>query len=83
MLEKVLDLKKKSMFLTDTSEDIYAYFRYITSKKKTSMFFSKWTPLLGSTHIDWRAKVFKSHGYIDSGGDPLCTVSCSSEPEDR
>ena len=32
------------MFLTDTSEDIDAHFRYIASKKK-SMFFSKWTPL--------------------------------------
>ena len=32
------------MFLTDTSEDIDAHFRYIASRK-TSMFFSKWTPL--------------------------------------
>ena len=37
MLEKVLDLRKKSMFLTDTSEDIGAYVRYIASRK-TSMF---------------------------------------------
>ena len=45
MLEKVLDLKKKpSIFLTDTTEDIDVYFRYITSKKKIDVF-SKWTPL--------------------------------------
>ena len=42
MLEKVLDLKK-SMFLTDTSEDIDANLRYIASKK-TSMFFEVDTP---------------------------------------
>ena len=49
MLEKVLDFQKTSMSLTDTSEDIDAHFRYIASKK-TSMFFSKWTPLEYSEH---------------------------------
>ena len=45
MLKKVLDFqKKKSMFLTDTSEDIDAYLRYITSKK--IYVFWKWTPLV-------------------------------------
>ena len=29
---------KKSMFLTDTSEDIDAHFRYIASKKKSTFF---------------------------------------------
>ena len=38
MLEKVLDLKK-SMFLTDTSEDMDAYFRYINRKKKKHRYF--------------------------------------------
>ena len=32
------------MFLTDTSEDIDAYFRYIASKKTFDIF--KWTPLV-------------------------------------
>ena len=44
MLEKVLDFKEKtSMFLTDTSEDIDAYLRYIASKK-TSMIFGSGHP---------------------------------------
>ena len=33
MLEKVLDLKKESMFLTDTLENIDVHFQYIASKK--------------------------------------------------
>ena len=45
MLEKVLDLKKKSMFLTDTSEDIDAHFRYIASKKKIDVFLEVDTPI--------------------------------------
>ena len=49
MLEKILDFQKTSMFLTDTSEDIDAHFRYIASKK-TSHVFSKWT-LLNSAVI--------------------------------
>ena len=44
MLEKVLDLKKKSMFLTDTLEDIDAHFRYIASKKKNPCFFRSGHP---------------------------------------
>ena len=43
MLEKVLNYQKTSMFLTDTSEDMDAYFQYIASKKIDV--FSKWKPL--------------------------------------
>ena len=38
MLEKVLIFKKTSMFLTDTSEDIDAHFRYIALKKNIDFF---------------------------------------------
>ena len=38
------------MFLIDTSEDVDEHFRYITSK--TTMFFSKWTPLQGNEGAD-------------------------------
>ena len=44
MLEKVLGFQKTSMFLTDTSEDVDAYFRYIASKKKSMFFFEVYTP---------------------------------------
>ena len=38
ILEKVLDFQKTSMFLTDTSEDIDAHFRYMGSKKHRCIF---------------------------------------------
>ena len=46
MLEKLLDFQKTSMFLTDTSEDIDAHFRYIALKK--SMFFEVDTPTMST-----------------------------------
>jgi len=58
MLEKVLDLKKTLIFLTDTSEDIDAYFRYITSKKL--MFFSKWTSLVKVSFLGMPVKILKA-----------------------
>ena len=44
MLEKVLDVQKTSMFLNDTSEDIDAYFQYISSKKTSIFVFEVVTP---------------------------------------
>ena len=44
------------MFLTNTSEEIVAYFRYI-ALKKTSMFFSKWTP--PKEHVAWLEEFFE------------------------
>ena len=44
MLEKALDFQKASMFLTNTSEDIDAHFRYIASKKKKPMIFRSGHP---------------------------------------
>jgi hypothetical protein len=38
MLEKVLDFKNTLMFLTDTSDDIDAHFRYSASKKHRCFF---------------------------------------------
>ena len=45
MRESTRFSKKTSMFLTDTSEDIDAYFRYIASKKNLR-FFEADTPIL-------------------------------------
>ena len=44
MLEKTVDFQKL-MFLTNTSEDIDAQFRYI-ALKKTSIFFEVVTPMV-------------------------------------
>ena len=50
MLEKVLDVQKTSIFLTDASEDIDAHFRYIASKQIIDVFFKVDTPTMERVH---------------------------------
>ena len=66
MLEKVLDFQNTSMFLTDTSEDIDAHFRYIVSKKKTSMFFEMDTPtdLMSTSKITETSNMLQNLYYL-------------------